>query len=173
MAKRHDAAYSDAGQFPAGVQQRGIKTLQAQRDSDLHLCDLAVSLFATAAAGRGPGEVGDGDDEEAVAAVQDTGHGVVPGGKGREETEEAAGLLDGGVGLAVDAAQVGDAEQQEGQVQEEEEQEEGDGGAQGAEDHEEGEDEPRLGRLVFFLFSFFFFFDSLCIFPCMISDEYD
>lgn len=112
-----------------------------------HLRDLAVGLVATATASRGPGEVGDGDDEEAVGAVQDTGQSVVPSSEGSQQTEETTSLLDLGVGGAVHALEVGDTQQQEGQVQEEEEQEEGHGRAQGAEDHEGGEDEPALGAV--------------------------
>lgn len=37
-----------------------------------------VDLSAPLAAFVGPGEVGDGDDEEGVAGVSDTGQGVVP-----------------------------------------------------------------------------------------------
>ena len=93
--------------------------------------------------------MGDGDDEEAVGVVGDTGEGVVPGGEGGEQAEEAAGLDDGRVGLALGVAvDVADTEQQEGQVEEEEEQEEGHGGAQGAEEQDRGEDEPALDKLV-------------------------
>lgn len=88
--------------------------------------------------------MGDGDDEEAVAGVGDTGQGVVPGGEGGQETEETAGLLDLEVGETVLGEQVGDTQEQEGQIQEEEQQEEGDGRLEGAQDQDEGEDEPAL-----------------------------
>lgn len=87
----------------------------------------------------------DGDDEEAVASIGDTGEGIVPGGESSQETEETTGLLDVGVGVAVGTAlQVCDTEQEEGQIQGEEQQEEGDGGLEGAEQHDGGEDEPAL-----------------------------
>lgn len=71
----------------------------------------------------------DGDDEEAVAGVGNTGQGVVPGGKGRQQTEEATGLNDRRVGLArVVALNVANSEQQEGQVQSQEEREESNSG---------------------------------------------
>lgn len=113
----------------------------------MHLRDLAVSLAAAATAGSRPGEVGDGNDEEAVAGVGNTGKGVVPGHESRQQTEQTTGLLDLEVGETVLGQQVGDAEQEEGQVQEKEKQEEGDGGLQGAEDQNEGEDEPALGNV--------------------------
>lgn len=110
-----------------------------------HLRNLTVSLATAGTAGGRPGEVGNRDDEEAVAGVGDTGQGVVPGSEGGQETEETAGLLDLEVGETVLGAQVRDTEEQEGQIQEEEEQEEGDGGLEGAQDQDEGEDEPALG----------------------------
>lgn len=76
----------------------------------------------------------DGDDEEAVASIGDTSEGIVPSGESSQETEETSGLLDIGVGVTVGTAlQVGDTEQEEGQVQGEEQQEEGDGGPESAE----------------------------------------
>lgn len=104
---------------------------------------LARGLASPGLSGRGPGEVGDGDDEEAVAAVGNTGQGVVPGGKGSQETEETTGLDDRRVGLAVGVAlEVTDTEQQEGDIEEEEQEEESHGGSQGAEQQDGGEDEP-------------------------------
>lgn len=89
----------------------------------------------------------DGDDEEAVASIGDTCEGIVPGSESSQETEETTGLLDVGVGVAVRTTlQVGNTEQEEGQVQGEEQQEEGDGGLEGAEQHDGGEDEPALLR---------------------------
>lgn len=65
--------------------------------------------------------MGDRNDEEAVAAVGNTGQGVVPGSEGCHETKETTGLDDGGVGLArAVALDVADTEQEEGDVQEEE-----------------------------------------------------
>lgn len=82
----------------------------------------------------------DWDDEEGVAAVGDTGKGVVPSGEGSEDTKGTTGSDAGGV-LAV---KVSDTEHQEGQVQSEEEEEKSDGGAESADEEEEGEDEPSL-----------------------------
>jgi hypothetical protein len=115
------------------------------RSQEHNLSELTLRLSATGTAGSRPREVSNGDDEEAVASIGDTGQGVVPGSKGCQETEETTCLLDrdvdtsGGIGL-----QVGDTEEEEGQVQEEEEQEEGDGRFEGAEEHDGGEDEPAL-----------------------------
>lgn len=87
--------------------------------------------------------MGDGEDEEAVAVVRNTGEGVIPSCKCRQETEEATGLDDGGVGLALGVTvEITNTEEQEGEVQEEEQQEEGYGGPQGAEQQDSGEDEP-------------------------------
>ena len=84
--------------------------------------------------------MGDWNDEEGVAAVGDTGKGIVPGSKGGEDTEDTTGL-DAGL---VAALKVSDTEHEESQVQHEEEEEEGDGGAESADEEQEGEDEPSL-----------------------------
>lgn len=87
----------------------------------------------------------DGDDEEAVAGVGETGQRVVPGQEGGEQRKESTGLHDasgGGTGGVPD--QVGDTQQQEGEVQREEQGEEGDGRLERAEQQQEGEDEPAL-----------------------------
>lgn len=68
----------------------------------------------------------DGKDEEAVAVVGDTRKSVVPGSESGQETEQTTSLGDVAVGGGTSTLQVGDTEQEEGQVQEEEEQEEGD-----------------------------------------------
>lgn len=68
----------------------------------------------------------DGKDEEAVAVVGDTRKSVVPGSESGQETEQTTSLCDVAVGGGTSTLQVGDTEQEEGQVQEEEEQEEGD-----------------------------------------------
>lgn len=109
------------------------------------LCELTVSLITANTASGGPGEVSDRDDEEAVASIGDTSEGIIPCRESSQETEETTGLLDVGVGVAVRTAlQVGNTEQEEGQVQGEEQQEEGDGGLEGAEQHDGSEDEPAL-----------------------------
>lgn len=109
------------------------------------LNSLALGLLATSTAGRGPREVGDREDEEAVAAVGNTSKGVVPSSKGSQQTEEATGLDHGRVRVAsVVALDVTNTEKQEGQVQEEEQQEEGHGGSQSAEEQDCGENEPAL-----------------------------
>lgn len=89
--------------------------------------------------------MGDGDDEEAVAAVGNTGQSVVPGGEGSQEAEETTGFDDGRVGLArAVALDVADTQQEEGEIEPEEQQEESHGGSQGAEQQDGGEDEPAL-----------------------------
>lgn len=106
---------------------------------------LTVSLLAAAAAaGVGPGEVDDRRDEEAVAAVGDTGEGVVPGGEGGQETEQAAGHDHVVVDLSLAVPEVANAQHQEGQVEEEEDEEEGDGRLEGADQQDGGENEPAL-----------------------------
>lgn len=104
--------------------------------ASLRVVDLAAPLTALV----GPWEVSNWDDEEGVAAVGDTGKGVVPGGKGSDDTKGTTGSDAAGV-LAVE---VSDTEHQEGEVQSEEEEEESDGGAESADEEEEGEDEPSL-----------------------------
>ena len=120
------------------IQDWVSKTLQAgtphphlfsnKKNGKNRLCELTVSLTTADTASGRPGEVSDGDDEEAVAIIGDTSEGIVPGSESSQETEETTGLLDVGVGVAVRTAlQVGNTEQEEGQVQGEEEHEEGDG----------------------------------------------
>jgi len=109
---------------------------------------LTVGLATAGATGGRPGEVSNRDDEEAVAVVGQTGEGVVPGGEGGEETEEATGHEDRLVGLVLGVTlDVTDTEQEEAQVEEEEQQEESDSGAEGAEEQDGGEDEPALRLL--------------------------
>lgn len=109
------------------------------------LCELTVSLTTADTASGGPGEVSNGDDEEAVASIGNTSEGIVPGGESSQETEETTSLLNVSVGVAISTAlQVGNTEQEESQVQGEEQQEEGDGGLESAEEHDGGEDEPAL-----------------------------
>lgn len=107
------------------------------------LSQLPVGLLTALTAGSGPGEVGNGDDEEAVAVVGKTSQGVVPGGKSCQETEETTCLLDLGVGVAgTIVVKVAETQEEEGQIQSEEQDEESNGGAEGAEDQNGGEDEP-------------------------------
>lgn len=104
-----------------------------------------IRLATADLAGGRPGEVSNGDNEEAVASVGDTGEGIVPGGEGSQETEQTTSLLDIGIGGTISTLlQVSDTEQEEGQVQEEEQQEEGDGRFEGANQHDGGKDEPTL-----------------------------
>lgn len=91
-----------------------------------------------------------GDDEEAVAGIGDTGKGIVPGQESSEKGKEAAGLDDAGGGRAISANKVTNTEQEEGHVQSEEEGEESHGGAEGTDQQDEGEDEPALLMSVFF-----------------------
>lgn len=109
------------------------------------LCDFAISLATAGPASGRPGEVSNGDDEEAVASIGDTSQGVIPGRKGRKQTKQTSSLLDVDIGLVVSATlQVGDTEKQESQVQEEEEEEESNGRFECAEQHDGREDEPAL-----------------------------
>lgn len=111
--KAHDFAWLDLRNFPVG----GI----------IHLAPHLPALDT-------PGKVRDGDQDEAVARLQDTGHGVVPGQEGGDKAKGTAGsdeaLVDGAGGRAV--IQPADGEHEEGDVEGEEEEEEGDGGAGGA-----------------------------------------
>lgn len=109
------------------------------------LCELTLRLSTATQAGGRPGEVSNGDNEEAVAIIGDTGQGVVPRRKGGKQTKQTSSLLDVEIGLVVSTTlQIGDTEEQESQVQEEEEEEERDGRFEGAEQHDGGEDEPAL-----------------------------
>ena len=101
-----------------------------------------VDLVAPLTALVGPGEVCDGDDEEAVRAIGDTSESIVPSQERSHETEGATGDDATALGSRAVVLEIADAEEEEGEVKGEEEGEEGDGGAQGAEQEDEGEDEP-------------------------------
>lgn len=135
-------AKGNAGKTPC----TNTKSRRTVAENTPRLDGLTLGLLLPARAGsRGPGEVGHRDYEEAVGVVGNTGQGVVPGGKGRHETEETTGHDDGRVGLALGVTvDVPNTQQQEGQVQEEEQQEEGHRRSQGAEEKDSGEDEPAL-----------------------------
>jgi hypothetical protein len=128
-----------------------IITLQATRTRSIsntqhstsnNLRQLTLGLATAGTASGGPGEVGNGDDEEAVAVISQTSQGVVPSGERSQETEETTSLDDGRGRGAIGTDQVANTQQQEGQVEEEEQQEEGNGRAEGAEEQDGGEDEP-------------------------------
>lgn len=92
--------------------------------------------------------MGNGENEEAVAVVRNTGEGVVPGGECGHETKETTGLDDGRVGLILRVAvEVTNTQQQETKVEEEEQQEESHCGSQGAEEQNGGENEPSLSTV--------------------------
>lgn len=107
-----------------------------------HLRELTLGLATAGTASGRPGEVSNGNDEEAVAVIGQTSESVVPSGERSQEAEETTSLDDGGSGGAISANQVANTQQQEGDVQEEEQQEEGNGRAEGAEQQDGGEDEP-------------------------------
>ena len=81
---------------------------------------------------------------EDLPRVCDTSKRVVPGQKGSQHAEDAAGLLQTKTGSssAVVLCEFGAEEKQEGEIQGEEETEEHDGGTQGAKQQDGGEDEP-------------------------------
>lgn len=99
-----------------------------------------VNLLTSLAALVRPGEVGDGNDEERVAGVGNTGKGVVPGGESSEDTESTTSSEEGDVSVV----EVRETQAEEGKVECEEEEEESDSRAQSADEKEEGEDEPAL-----------------------------
>ena len=76
----------------------------------------------------GPREMGDGDKEEAVPAIEDTSQRVVPRSESGQNTEPTAGLDELRVGLrhGTDTIEVADAQAEESQIQRQEEEEEGD-----------------------------------------------
>lgn len=92
----------------------------------------------------GPGKREDGDLEEGVAVVLDTGQSVVPGKEGSEHTKQTTSDLKAVLGLK--STEVGGVvlagEEEESQVKREEEEEEHDSRLQGAEEQEGSEDEP-------------------------------
>lgn len=104
--------------------------------------DLAPSLTAL----LGPREVRHRDEEKAVATVEDTRHGIVPGGESSQDTESATGPEEFCVGLGHRAhtVKIGNRQSEECQIEREEKEEEGDGGPQRTEQHQEREDEPAL-----------------------------
>lgn len=108
---------------------------------------LGLGLGAGSSTLLRPREVRDGDDEEAVRCIGDTGQGVVPGQERGQDTKGTSSAGQADMGFAAGRrVEVGDAEEEEGQVQGEEQQEEGDGGFQRAEQEDRGEDEPALRR---------------------------
>lgn len=61
----------------------------------------------------------DGDDEEAVAVISDTGESVVPGQEGSQKTEDTAGFnetLHGRVGFNVGGREVSGTQTQKGEI---------------------------------------------------------
>lgn len=136
----------------------GLNSLLGTRSA---VVDLAAPLTAFV----GPGEVGNGNDEEAsrvyqptghsqdrgtgessipVARVGNTGKGIVPGGEGGQNTERTTGLDEPGVGIFSVVLQVTDTQHEEGKVESAEEEEESHSRAQSADEQDEGEDEPAL-----------------------------
>lgn len=85
-----------------------------------HLRQLTLGLATALTASGGPGEVSNGDDEEAVAVISQTSEGVVPSGEGSQEAEETTSHDEVVGGGSVGADQVADTEHQVGDVQEEE-----------------------------------------------------
>lgn len=71
--------------------------------------------------------MGDGDNEEAVGVVRNTGERIVPGQECRKDTESASSLDAAFVGSAAAVLEVANAEEEEGHVKGEEQQEESDG----------------------------------------------
>lgn len=70
--------------------------------------------------------MGDGNDEEAVASIRDTGQGIIPRSERGQETEETTRLESVGVSCAgTIVIKIGNPEQQEADVEEEEQEEEG------------------------------------------------
>lgn len=91
----------------------------------MNLSQLTVGLLAALAASSRPGEVGNGHDEEAVAVIGKTSQSVVPGGESSQETEETTSHLDLLVRVTLSiVVEVGNTQQQEGQIQGEEQGEE-------------------------------------------------
>lgn len=110
----------------------------------LYLMLVGLDLASGAALLR-PGEVDDWRDEEAVAGVGDTGPRVVPGGKGGEDAEAAAGAESRDIDLTLrGVVQVGDTQGQEGGGQADEDGGEGHGGLERAAKQDESEDKPSL-----------------------------
>jgi hypothetical protein len=91
-----------------------------------------------------PGEVDDRNLEEGVAAVLETGKGVVPSHKRSQESKESCCLLKSDLSSVVAhiVSVVLCGEQQEADVEEEEQQEKGNGGTESANEEQSGKDEP-------------------------------
>lgn len=87
--------------------------------------------------------MGNRDGEEAVAALEETGHGVPPSDEGGDETEDTSGLDGSSVSVTSSVLlEVADGEEEEGDVEEDKEGAEGDSRLEGAETEEESKDEP-------------------------------
>jgi len=101
-----------------------------------------VNLFAPLTGLLGPGEVCDGNDEEAVRVVRNTSQGIVPGEEGSKEAKVTTGLDARGVWFTATVVKVANSEKEESQIKREEEREEGQSRSQGTDEEEEGENEP-------------------------------
>lgn len=88
----------------------------------------------------------DRDDEEAVAAVGNTGQSVVPGEESSEESKETTGFLNLQVLATIGGHKVADGQEEESHVEGEEQKEEGDRRSQSAKQQDESEDEPTLDK---------------------------
>lgn len=112
--------------------------------SCLSLLATSLTVAPDLAALFRPREVEDGDKEERVAAIGNTGKGIVPSQKGSEHSEGAASLNEpdrsshSSIVISVGAA----GEHEKGEVECEEQHEEHDGGAQCAQKQDGGEDKP-------------------------------
>lgn len=89
----------------------------------------------------------DGDQEEAVAGVSNTGKGIVPRDERCQKTEDAARLEDRRIGGSSRiAGEVGDPQEEKGHVQSEEQAEECQRGLHCAEQQNEAENKPALNH---------------------------
>lgn len=109
--------------------------------ASLRVVDLAASLATLVR----PGEVRNGDEEERVAAVGNTGKSIVPGGECGEDTKSTTSSDASNVGASSIMLEVTDTQHEEGEIKSEEEEEKGNGRTKCADEEEEGEDKPALG----------------------------
>jgi hypothetical protein len=117
----------------------------ANKQTSKSLGKMLLGLLVTVGSARiRPGEVDNGNLEEGVAAVLETGKGVVPSHKRSQEPKEACSLLKSDLSSVVTqiVGVVLSREQQKADVEEEEEQEECNSGTESADEEQSRKDKP-------------------------------
>ena len=91
---------------------------------------------------NGPGEVKDGQFEEAVGAIQNAGQSAPPGQEGSNASNNTGSLVDVVVIFTLGELEIRVGHKNEGDINTQEKGKEGNSGSQGADQHDGSEDEP-------------------------------